>query len=160
MALINVGAQTAHMLEGVIAKNIARLREERGWSRPDLAKRVKPVTSGQQIERLEKNQRRLTIDWIERLAKALDVEPYQLIMPDVPIGGLQGGYNLSEQVAERVARTMGLIALGEPPTDDLVSDLVEVLQEFAATFAAHPATRSDPEQVRPVADLLARRFSR
>ena len=40
-----------------IANNIQAMREERGWSRPELARLAK--TSPQQIERLEKAQRRL-----------------------------------------------------------------------------------------------------
>lgn len=36
-------------------------------------------TSGQQIERLEKGQRRLSTIWIDRLAAALDVSPQELI---------------------------------------------------------------------------------
>jgi transcriptional regulator with XRE-family HTH domain len=146
------------MLERQIGANIARLRESKGWSRPDLAKRVKPATSPQQIERLEKGQRQLTIKWIEKLAAALSVEPYQLIMPQA--GPLNGVFRLSEPVARRVAHTFAMIALGDEPEEHLVTDLVEVLQEFAATFAAHPATRSDAELVSPVAGLLERRFSR
>ncbi|WP_219749286.1 LexA family transcriptional regulator [Sphingomonas citri] len=60
--------------------NIQRFREERGWSRPELGKRMN--TSGQQVERLEKAQRRLTQDWIERAARALGVEPVDIIAPD------------------------------------------------------------------------------
>jgi phage repressor protein C with HTH and peptisase S24 domain len=53
--------------------NIAALREAKGWKRPQLAKAM--GTSTQQVERLEKSQRRLTQDWIERAAAALEVQP-------------------------------------------------------------------------------------
>ena len=62
-----------------IANNIQAMREERGWSRPELARLAK--TSPQQIERLEKAQRRLSDVWLERIAIAFDVQPYELIAP-------------------------------------------------------------------------------
>ncbi len=52
--------------------NIQVLREARGWSRPELGRRM--GTSGQQIERLEKGQRKLSQDWIDRAADALEVD--------------------------------------------------------------------------------------
>ncbi|WP_221364318.1 XRE family transcriptional regulator [Sphingomonas jinjuensis] len=74
------------------ANNIERLRGERGWSRPELGRRM--GTSGQQVERLEKAQRRLTTDWIDRAAAALGVSPSDIIaaepapmqpLPDQPV---------------------------------------------------------------------------
>lgn len=50
---------------------MAQLRERRGWKRPELARRM--GTSPQQIERLEKGQRRFSTEWFERAADALDV---------------------------------------------------------------------------------------
>lgn len=60
--------------------NIARFREANGWSRPDLAKRMS--TSPQQVERLEKGDRKLTQEWMERAAKALGVSISAIIEPD------------------------------------------------------------------------------
>ena len=64
--------------------NIERLREARGWKRPALAERM--GTSAQQVERLEKGQRRLSQDWIDKAASALGVEPVDIIgeMPEAP----------------------------------------------------------------------------
>lgn len=59
--------------------NIARLREEKRWSRPDLAKRMN--TSPQQVERLEKGLRNLRQEWIDRAADALGVTPADIITP-------------------------------------------------------------------------------
>ena len=39
-------------------------------------------TSNQQISRLEKGERRLTVDWLLRIAKALQVEPDELLDPN------------------------------------------------------------------------------
>lgn len=60
--------------------NIQKLREQRGWSRPDLARRMD--TSPQQIERLEKGQRKLTQDWIDKAAVAFSVHPTAIISDD------------------------------------------------------------------------------
>jgi phage repressor protein C with HTH and peptisase S24 domain len=59
--------------------NIQLLREERGWKRPELAKRMK--TTPQQIERLEKGQRALRQLWIDRAADAFGVSPAAIISP-------------------------------------------------------------------------------
>jgi SOS-response transcriptional repressor LexA len=56
---------------------IKALREAQSLSQDDLAKRA--GTTRQQIFRLEKNQRRLSDVWIERLARALDCDPTELI---------------------------------------------------------------------------------
>lgn len=72
--------------------NIAAFREKRGWSRPDLAKRM--GTSAQQIERLEKGMRNLKQSWIDKAAQAFDVEPAAIITPmqevDLPVVGFVG----------------------------------------------------------------------
>lgn len=66
--------------EGVSSvNNIERLRSARGWSRPELGRRM--GTSGQQIERLEKGLRSLKQEWIDKAAKALGVSPAQIITP-------------------------------------------------------------------------------
>lgn len=57
--------------------NIERLREARGWKRPELARLMN--TSPQQIERLEKGMRKLTQDWIDRAAEAFGVSPSMII---------------------------------------------------------------------------------
>ncbi|GEQ99394.1 hypothetical protein JCM17845_00180 [Iodidimonas gelatinilytica] len=60
----------------------ARLREIRkskGLTLQDVADRVKPDgTTAQTIGRLETGVRTLTIDWIDKIAGALDVEPADL----------------------------------------------------------------------------------
>jgi transcriptional regulator with XRE-family HTH domain len=113
------------------------------------------VTSSQQIERLEKGERRLTVDWIERIAKGLAVDPGELI------AGPSQQFTMTEEVASEVALELGRIALqGGEPSQAIVLDLAEVLQALSETFARHPAARRDPEVARPVIDLLTHRFAR
>jgi phage repressor protein C with HTH and peptisase S24 domain len=55
---------------------LRRHREARGLSQPALAKLAH--TSQQQIDRLEKGQRALTLKWARRLAPLLGVQPHEL----------------------------------------------------------------------------------
>lgn len=63
-------------------QKIAELREAKGWSRPELAKLM--GTSAQQLERLEKGIRKLTLPWIEKAAKALEVDQQIIIDAESP----------------------------------------------------------------------------
>lgn len=56
---------------------IRELREARGWSQAQLA--LAADTSQPQIDRLEKGERRLTEQWMRRLARVLEVEPAALL---------------------------------------------------------------------------------
>lgn len=60
------------------AERLRELREARGLSRRALAERVNCGES--QIVKLERGERRLTLDWVERLAAALEVRPTDLIV--------------------------------------------------------------------------------
>lgn len=56
---------------------IKELRKARGLTMKQLAELV--GTSNQQISHLEKGRRRLTLEWMERIAKALDCQPADLL---------------------------------------------------------------------------------
>ncbi len=56
---------------------IRTIRENKGWSRRQLASAAE--TSESQIVKLERGERRLTVEWLNRLAKALDVLPAEII---------------------------------------------------------------------------------
>ena len=142
------------MLGDRIRAEIVRLRVAKGWSRPQLGARLNPPTSGQQIERLEKGIRQLDTDWIEKIARALGVDPAALVAGD------QGMFEITPQVASEVAEIVAQIALqGAEPSPEIVQVLSLVLQELSATFAAHPQARHDPQVVRPVIGLLAKRHA-
>lgn len=59
--------------------NIERLRKDRGWSQTKLGE--ESGTSGPQINRLEKSQRKLSYEWQLKLARALQVHPSDLVPP-------------------------------------------------------------------------------
>ena len=65
-------------LRQVLAKNVRQLRRDLGVSREELAHMAKVHrTYMGSIERSEQN---IAIDNIEKIAKALDVKPHQLLM--------------------------------------------------------------------------------
>ena len=73
-------AKTAQNAREVLALNLIRLRGKRGWSQEALA-----LESGFHrtfIGHLERQARNISLDNIERLAKALELEPYQLLTPN------------------------------------------------------------------------------
>jgi len=64
-----------------VGNRIRALRLERELTTVELAERV--GTSNQQIGRLERGERRLTQDWMRRLADAFACDPWELL-PDAP----------------------------------------------------------------------------
>lgn len=62
---------------------IAELRKQRGLTYAELG--AAAGTSAQQAERLEKGQRKLTQEWMNKLAKALGCEPIDLLVEQKPI---------------------------------------------------------------------------
>lgn len=66
-------------LGGWMSNSIRRLRKQKKMTMQELARRV--GTSQQQIDRLEKGHRKLTIEWLDRLTKALECDIYD-ILPD------------------------------------------------------------------------------
>lgn len=61
----------------MVANRIRDLREARGLSLHALARLV--GTTASQIGRLERGERKLTIEWIERIAPGLSVNPLELL---------------------------------------------------------------------------------
>ncbi|GGJ14024.1 XRE family transcriptional regulator [Neoroseomonas lacus] len=62
-----------------MANMLKVLREAAGLTQAALAARINTTQS--QIDRLEKGERRLTVDWMTRLGGALGVEPAALMAP-------------------------------------------------------------------------------
>jgi transcriptional regulator with XRE-family HTH domain len=75
---------------------IRELRHRAGLSMQALADRA--GTSAPQINKLEKGERRLTVDWMVRLGRALGVDPTDLLPPDIARGGGGGEPRLPDSV--------------------------------------------------------------
>jgi phage repressor protein C with HTH and peptisase S24 domain len=83
--------------------NIAKLREARKWKRPELARRMGTTT--QQVERLEKGSRQLTVNWIDKAAAALEVPAWEIITP-VGIEGPPPGSESEDSPQRALARRL------------------------------------------------------
>jgi transcriptional regulator with XRE-family HTH domain len=141
------------MLASRIRENLWHLRESKKMSRRDLAERITPRTSSQQIERLEKGERKLTVEWIEKLSQGLGVDPAELIAGD------EQRYELTPQVADEIALELARFVLrGGEPDQVTVEGLSILIQGLSATFADDPEARHDARVVRPVVRALRRGF--
>lgn len=139
-----------------IGENIKQARKAKGWSLERLAARVEPASSYQQISRLEKGDRALTVQWVERIATALEIDPLSLMAPE---RDRPQRFTLDEQVANEVALTLAEVALqGERPDNGIVQEIALILRELTATFAAHPQAAADAQVARPLLDVLGRRY--
>jgi transcriptional regulator with XRE-family HTH domain len=146
-----VSVHLTRMLAGRIAQNITRLREAKGWSRPELGRRCRPATSGSQIERLEKNERRLTVEWIERVAGAFGIDPAELMADEAQ------QFVLTEQVADEIAHHLARFVLrGDEPDPEIVRGLAILVQGLSETFVRHPQAYHDPQVARLAIDFLTR----
>ena len=64
---------------------IRDVRKSRGLTLADVAAACVPPTTAQTIGRLETGMRTVSIDWLERIAAAMDVASSTLVtMPDRP----------------------------------------------------------------------------
>lgn len=64
----------------MLPNNIARYRKEAGLTQDGLAAAI--GTTRNHLVKLEKGSRPLNSDWLEKIGKAVGVEPYLLIAPD------------------------------------------------------------------------------
>lgn len=75
----HIGVMARHAVSGHQTSALRILRERAGLSQKELGRRAN--TSQQQIDKLEKSERKMTVDWIRRLAEALDCHPIELLGP-------------------------------------------------------------------------------
>jgi transcriptional regulator with XRE-family HTH domain len=109
----------------IMQTRIREVRKARGLTLADVAAACVPPTTPQTIGRLETGTRTVSIDWLERIAAALDVPASALVtMPDrrdVPVAATVGASG-----ADAPERTRTLVA--PQPQGDLVGLVVEVAQ--------------------------------
>lgn len=71
--------KTAESARSVLAANLVRLRQERGWSQEALA--FECGLHRTFVGHVELQRRNISLDNLERLAQALDVPTWSLLMP-------------------------------------------------------------------------------
>ena len=59
---------------------IRSIRKDRGMTLAELAEACSPRTTAQTIGRLETGMRNLSLQWMERIAIALEVDPETLVL--------------------------------------------------------------------------------
>ena len=158
IAIYHPLAQFAPMLGKRIGETIKAARKAKGLSLERLAAKIAPPTTYQHMSRLEKGGPALNIEWIERIARALDIDPMELLAPDL-VNRHPTRFLLDEQVANEIARTLAEVALGgDEPENGTVQAIALLLLELNATFAEHPQAASDAQVVRPLLTLASRRY--
>jgi len=63
----------------MLANNLPALRARKGWSQTDLANAI--GTTLNTLGKLERGERPLSSDWLEKMARALDCAPFEIIAP-------------------------------------------------------------------------------
>ena len=66
----------AMTLGGIVARNIRRLRLERGLTQEELAARIRITRN--YVGKIERQENSPTVAMVERIAKALGIEPARL----------------------------------------------------------------------------------
>lgn len=101
---------------------IREVRRAKGLTLADVGARCTPPTTAQTIGRLETGMRTISVDWLNRIAGALMVDPSDLVAmtdrPDVPVAAI-----LSSRGAEAPRHPMVLTA--PAAQTDLVGMVVE-----------------------------------
>jgi transcriptional regulator with XRE-family HTH domain len=107
-----------------VDNRIRSLREARGLSLELLAKKI--ATTNQQVSLLEAGRRRLTVDWLMRLAKGLDCHPWELVDESAPgpitsqdIRVLEGFRALNDRQRESLLSFLETIAVASAMTGRL-----------------------------------------
>lgn len=97
---------------------IYEIRQLKGMSLEAVAKACVPETTAKQISRLEKGERRLTTEWIDRLAKAMDCHPSEIV-PEFAQSVEVQLYDLLDRAAQEA----------EKRHDEFTSETLKMLME-------------------------------
>jgi transcriptional regulator with XRE-family HTH domain len=151
------------MLTKKIGANIkaARLAKTPKVSLEKLAARIEPPTRYQTISKLENGERPITIEWVERIATALEIDPMEILAPELSAreDATARTLHLDEQVAIEAARSLAAAALGEEPSIGTVQAVASVLRRLVELFSTHPEASTDLRVARPAIDIASNRLA-
>jgi transcriptional regulator with XRE-family HTH domain len=116
-------------------------RHRRELSIEELARRSR--TTASQISKLERGQRRLTVDWMGRLAKALGCRSEDLLPPEPAAPG-GAGRPLDRELLRRMGRALKRY-LKEERLDLSPSRFLETAIALHDLIAARPPSKSREE---------------
>ena len=63
----------------MLENRLKKIRKTKGLTLQEVADKCHPTTVSPQIMKLEKGERGLDLNWMDRLSKALDCKPYELL---------------------------------------------------------------------------------
>ena len=108
-----------------MTNRIAAIREEKGIRLTELTRKAKTTPS--QIQKLERGERRLTVEWMQRLGAALGVKPSELLSArDVEAAGSRAG-SLVSLLESFPASQRGL-------AEELAGGFLEMLLRYQAAL--------------------------
>ncbi len=120
-----------HPLGEVVAGRLRAARKDAGLTLQDMAVRCK--TTAQTIQRLETYNMTLSIDWVEKMAKAVGVEPHLLLADlDAP----------PQVFAQRLRKAREEAAVLRARAEAFVASLDQFLQITAEEVAPCPPASS------------------
>jgi len=115
--------------DNAMKTRIREIRKAKGLTLQQLAERVRPEpTTAQTIGRLETGARKTTLDWLHKIAEALEVHPAELVdfggHDEIPVMGLvtRGG-----QVAPAGTEALHLAA---PASEPVAIKIAHAFDEF------------------------------
>ncbi|WP_156840463.1 helix-turn-helix domain-containing protein [Novosphingobium aquimarinum] len=108
---------------------IRDIRRARGLTLSQVAARCQPPTTAQTVGRLETGMRTLSLEWMNRIAAALEVEP-RILLSDVDSSVPQVIARLSERGIETLATPFDAVI--DQGVDALVLEIGESCGEYRA----------------------------
>lgn len=108
---------------------IRDIRRARGLTLAEVAERCSPPTTAQTVGRLETGMRTLSLDWMNRIAAALEVEP-RILLSDADGSVPQVVARLSERGVEALATPFDAVI--DQGADALVIEIAETCGEYRA----------------------------
>jgi transcriptional regulator with XRE-family HTH domain len=144
-----------------VGANIKAARKAKSWSLERLAAKIDPPTSYQHLSRLEKGGDALTLEWVEKIAKALGVDPIELLVG--PQSGISAPADsiplLNELTATEYARSLATVALKVHNPDENTVQLVALaLQGLLRTISRNPEAATDAALARIAADAVGSQY--
>jgi len=128
---------------------LRELRKRKGLTLQQVAARVRPHgTTPQTIGRLETGARKLTIEWIEKIAEALEVDPAELLaVPGAGDVAITGSVTVHGRI-DREAQPMEVLALRRLSQDAIALKVEENLGAYRAgdVLLCRPLDQADWHQ--------------
>jgi len=138
--------------------NLAQLRKRKGLSQTVLAEAI--GTTLNMYGKLERGERRLNMDWLRKIAAALEVgidEVVAEVEPEEEAGAILPDPTLEALQAMLAEHYLGVVGSSMP--GEMLKDLAERVLDSVENWRDDPAAARDPQVARSVARQINRRFA-